>query len=53
MSFKNTFEKYDWDTLEKEIYAYTAQDVRRVLDKSKIDLIKCFRANFTFVTWFQ
>jgi len=38
MSFKNTFEKYDWDTLEKEIYSYTAQDVRRTLDKEKIDL---------------
>jgi len=38
MSFKNTFEKYDWDSLEKEIYAYTTSDVRRALDKNKIDL---------------
>ena len=38
MSFKNTFEKYDWDSLEKEIYAYTNSDVRRALDKNKIDL---------------
>jgi len=38
MSFKNTFEEYDWDTLEKEIYSFTAQDVRRTLDKEKVDL---------------
>ncbi|WP_405224693.1 2-iminoacetate synthase ThiH [Dokdonia sp. Asnod1-B02] len=38
MSFKNTFDTYDWDTVEKEIYSYTAQDVRHALDKEKIDL---------------
>lgn len=38
MSFKNTFEKYDWDILEKEIYGYTLEDVRRALVKRKIDL---------------
>ncbi|WP_339844435.1 2-iminoacetate synthase ThiH [uncultured Dokdonia sp.] len=38
MSFKNTFDTYDWDTVEKEIYSYTRQDVRNVLDKEKIDL---------------
>ncbi|GAA4234126.1 2-iminoacetate synthase ThiH [Postechiella marina] len=38
MSFKNTFNTYNWDTLEKEIYAFTAKDVRQVLDKEKIDL---------------
>ncbi|MCL4126701.1 UNVERIFIED_CONTAM: hypothetical protein GTU68_040852 [Idotea baltica] len=38
MSFKNTFDTYNWDTLEKEIYAYTSHDVRQVLDKEKIDL---------------
>ena len=43
MSFKNTFDTYDWDTLEKEIYAYTSHDVKQVLDKEKIDL-KDFKA---------
>ena len=38
MSFKNTFDTYDWDTLEKEIYNYSAHDVRQILDKEKIDL---------------
>ncbi len=38
MSFKNTFDTYDWDTLEKEIYTYTSHDVKQVLDKEKIDL---------------
>ncbi|WP_303315371.1 2-iminoacetate synthase ThiH [Flavivirga abyssicola] len=38
MSFKNTFEKYDWDTLEKEIYKVTAKDVEKVLLKEKIKL---------------
>lgn len=38
MSFKNTFNNYDWDTLEKEIYAYTAHDVKQILDKEKINL---------------
>ncbi|NMH86007.1 2-iminoacetate synthase ThiH [Flavivirga algicola] len=38
MSFKNTFEKYDWDTLEKEIYKVTSQEVEKVLHKDKIEL---------------
>jgi len=38
MSFKNTFEKYKWDLLEKEIYAITPEEVRTVLSKEKIDL---------------
>ncbi|AWH75221.1 2-iminoacetate synthase ThiH [Dokdonia sp. Dokd-P16] len=38
MSFRNTFETYNWDTVEKEIYSYTTQDVRNVLNKEKIDL---------------
>lgn len=38
MSFINTFNTYNWDTLEQEIYAYTSQDIRQVLDKEKIDL---------------
>ncbi|WP_379953170.1 2-iminoacetate synthase ThiH [Dokdonia sp. R78006] len=38
MSFKNTFDTYKWDAVEKEIYSYTRQDVRNVLDKEKIDL---------------
>ncbi|MDP5230216.1 MAG: 2-iminoacetate synthase ThiH [Cellulophaga sp.] len=38
MSFENTFNNYDWDTLEKEIYTYTTENVRQVLDKEKINL---------------
>ncbi|RKR13293.1 tyrosine lyase ThiH [Maribacter vaceletii] len=38
MSFKSTFEKYDWDILEKEIYTYSSEDVKQVLQKEKIDL---------------
>ncbi|MFV9551824.1 2-iminoacetate synthase ThiH [Algibacter sp. PT7-4] len=38
MSFKTTFNTYNWDTLEKEIYAFTAEDVKQVLQKEKIDL---------------
>lgn len=38
MSFKHTFNTYDWDTLEKEIYSYTANNVRQVLDKETINL---------------
>ena len=38
MSFKTIFDTYDWDTLEKEIYAYTTKDVELVLEKEKIDL---------------
>ncbi|MFT7071241.1 2-iminoacetate synthase ThiH [Patiriisocius sp. Uisw_017] len=38
MSFKNTFNTYDWDTLEKEIYGYTTINVREVLDKETINL---------------
>ncbi|GAA3590909.1 2-iminoacetate synthase ThiH [Flavivirga amylovorans] len=38
MSFKHTFETYNWDALEKEIYEVTAQDVENVLLKEKIEL---------------
>ena len=38
MSFKNTFEKYDWSTLEKEIYEVTSQEVKKALLKNKIEL---------------
>lgn len=38
MSFKTIFDTYDWDTLEKEIYAYTTKDVKLILEKEKIDL---------------
>jgi 2-iminoacetate synthase len=38
MSFKHTFNTYDWDTLEKEIYSYTSINVRQVLDKETISL---------------
>lgn len=43
MSFINTFNTYNWDTLEQEIYAYTSHDVGQVLNKEKIDL-KDFKA---------
>lgn len=38
MSFKTTFEQYDWDTLEKEIYGISSDDVAQVLQKEKIGL---------------
>ncbi len=38
MSFKNTFETYDWATLENEIYKVTPKDVENVLRKDKIEL---------------
>ncbi len=38
MSFKTTFNKYDWDTLEREIYEISEADVLAVLQKEKIDL---------------
>ena len=38
MSFKSVFDQYDWDTLEKEIYEVTSEQVRAVLQKEKIDL---------------
>jgi len=38
MSFKNTFNNYDWDTLEKEIYDVSNEDVIAVLQKEKIGL---------------
>ncbi|MFT6246362.1 MAG: 2-iminoacetate synthase [Salibacteraceae bacterium] len=37
-NFKDTFEQYDWDSLEKEIYAFSAADVKTVLSKEKITL---------------
>ena len=38
MSFKQTFDQYDWDTLEKEIYEVTSEEVAAVLQKDKISL---------------
>ena len=38
MSFKQTFDQYDWDTLEKEIYEVTSEEVASVLLKDKIAL---------------
>ncbi len=38
MSFKNTFDTYNWNALEKEIYSFSREDVSRVLLKEKIDL---------------
>jgi 2-iminoacetate synthase len=37
-NFKDTFDLYDWNTLEKEIYAVSAADVQNVLSKNKITL---------------
>jgi 2-iminoacetate synthase len=37
-NFKEIIATYDWDSLEKEIYAATAAQVRTVLDKEKITL---------------
>lgn len=37
-NFKNTFDLYDWDQLEKEIYGFSAADVKTVLSKNKITL---------------
>jgi 2-iminoacetate synthase len=37
-NFKNTFDLYDWDQLEKEIYDFSAADVKSVLSKNKITL---------------
>lgn len=38
MSFKQTFDLHDWDTLEQEIYNFTSKDVAAVLRKTKIEL---------------
>ncbi len=38
MSFKHTFETYDWDSLEKDIYAVSRDDVVATLRKDRIDL---------------
>lgn len=38
MSFKNTFDTYNWDALEKEIYSFSTEDVQNVLQKDKIEL---------------
>ncbi|TXE07933.1 2-iminoacetate synthase ThiH [Gelidibacter salicanalis] len=37
-NFKNTFDLYDWDTLEQDIYNISSNDVQRVLGKEKITL---------------
>ncbi|MFB9056833.1 2-iminoacetate synthase ThiH [Mariniflexile ostreae] len=37
-NFKNTFDLYDWNTLEKEIYEVSAAEVQNVLAKTKITL---------------
>ncbi|MBC6998327.1 2-iminoacetate synthase ThiH [Cytophaga sp. FL35] len=38
MSFRNTFDTYSWDSLQKSIYEITEQEVTAVLRKEKIDL---------------
>ena len=37
-NFKDTFDLYDWNSLEQDIYAYNSADVERVLAKEKITL---------------
>ncbi len=37
-NYKDIFNQYDWDTLEKEIYSFSSKDVENVLKKNKIDL---------------
>ncbi len=37
-NFKNIFELYNWDTLEKEIYNVSSNDVQQVLLKDKMTL---------------
>jgi len=41
--FKNEFDKYNWDEVQASIYAKTASDVERALNKTKRD-IKDFNA---------
>lgn len=38
MSFKHTFENYNWDSTLSDIYAKTAIDVERALSSSKVSL---------------
>ncbi len=37
-SFKHIFDTYQWDTIEKEIYGFSARDVQNVLSKEKVTL---------------
>lgn len=37
-NFKDTFDLYDWNSLEQDIYTYSSADVERVLAKEKITL---------------
>ncbi|MGO2101446.1 MAG: 2-iminoacetate synthase ThiH [Psychroflexus halocasei] len=37
-NFLNTFNLYDWDTLEQDIYNFSSRDVQQVLLKNKITL---------------
>lgn len=37
-NFINTFNLYDWDSLEQEIYGFSSQDVQQVLLKNKITI---------------
>lgn len=37
-NFKDIFDTYDWDTIEKEIYNFSALDVQNTLAKEKITL---------------
>lgn len=37
-NYKNIFNLYNWDTLEKEIYSFTSEDVENVLQKATIDI---------------
>lgn len=37
-NFKDIFDLYDWDTLQKKIYSFTQKDVKNILKKEKIEL---------------
>lgn len=38
MSFYNEIQKYNWEEVRKQIYSKTEADVKRALEKEKIDL---------------
>jgi 2-iminoacetate synthase len=37
-NYKDIFNQYDWDSLEKEIYSFSSKDVENVLEKDKINI---------------
>lgn len=38
MSFKTIFEQYDWDTVKRDIYSFSQEDVQDILAKERISL---------------